>query len=326
MTVQTLAILAGVLAGGCQKASTLEQFAAAVKSAKSIRMVGTAKSQGQTRPITILRQAPNRASTVSKNLIATVNERAGIVELDIETKKYFTYPWMGKFSPIAGKVFPEKLASCLPAYGASPLSFAPAHSWKLKKSGPNDVWSIEIESPQGKRVVEIELSQDGKLTRYLADGVEFVVTTWEIDPVLKDSDFQTMIPDGTVSSELPLETMTLQVGSKLVLENFEKRTNGLKSGGWALVVFVDPEDGIYPKMKPWLSKSNPKFQTLQVSLSSGGDYGAKDSAHFWQLVSATPTMALLDKTGNIRALWQGFDETQTAKLDQEIHKAITENN
>lgn len=322
MTACAMSILAGLMVSGCQKGTSLEQFSKRVSSAKTIRTEATLKLGTQTESLTILRQLPNRAKTATSNLTAVVDEKDGWLEVDRNAKKYAMAPWGGRFFPSMGKLVSPNLTACHFAYGISPLQIAPAKSWKLAKAGENDLWTATVESQLGPQKYEIELTQDGELKRYLNPNGEFIVTKWEVNPTLNEGDFSVLVPDGYIMSSLPLEPMSLAAGAKV---DFSKmQDNGKKKLGdkWSLVLFSDPADPLSTGLRTWLSGKSFGATVLEVSLGSGGDYSVPDSKAFWDLVSATPTCALVDKEGVIRALWQGFDVAQTSRLESEISEAI----
>ncbi len=325
MTVCAMSILAGLLASGCQKGSSFEQFAKQIEGAKSIRMEAVFKEGAGTRPVTTLRKLPFKAKTISNEVIAMVNETDGWLEIDTAQKKYHPAPWSENFVPLLGKLVPSALASCYPAYGISPLRIAPAKDWKLSKNGGADVWKTEVISQLGIQKFEFELSSDGSLKRYAGPSGEFVVSNWELNPSIDDKEFTTQIPDGYVMHSLPVETMDLIYGKKIEFGSFVSNHKNKPGPGWTFVVFTDPADSISAAMKGWLTKTNMVAAKIEVSLGSGGDYSIPNASLFWKLVSATPTACLINKNGEIRAMWQGFDLAEASRLEKEIAQAIKEN-
>ncbi|MEI7575937.1 MAG: hypothetical protein WCK51_03515 [Armatimonadota bacterium] len=324
MTACAMSILAGLLASGCQKGNSLEQFAKQVSGAKSIRVEATFKMGSENRSISILRQLPNRAKTLSGDVVVVVDDKNGWLEVDNSIKKYAAVPWGGKFFPALGKLVSPNLTACLFAYGVSPLQIAPIKSWKASKSGSNDVWTTTVESQMGPQKYELELNSRGELTRFLNPNGEFLVKKWEINPSLTDSDFKVTIPDGYVMSSLPLEPMSLMAGAKVDFSKMQDNSKKKLGEKWSLVLFSDPADSLSTGLRTWLNGKSFGAPVLEVSLGSGGDFSVSDSKGFWHLVSATPTCVLVDKEGVIRALWQGFDPAQTSRLEAEITKAMKE--
>lgn len=324
MTACAMSILAGLIVSGCQKGTSLEQFSKRVSSAKTIRTEATLNLGTQTESLTILRQLPNRAKTATSNLTVVVGEKDGWLEVDRNAKKYAMAPWGGRFFPSMGKLVSPNLTACHFAYGISPLQIAPAKSWKLAKAGKNDLWTATVESQLGPQKYEIELTQDGELKRYLNPDGEFIVTKWEVNSTLSESDFSVIVPDGYIMSSLPQEPMSLVAGAKVDLSKMQD--NGKKKLGdkWSLVLFSDPADPLSNGLRTWLNGKSLGATVLEVSLGSGGDYTVPDNKVFWELVSATPTCVLVDKEGIVRALWQGFDATRTSRLEAEITEAMKE--
>ena len=324
MTVCAISILAGFLASGCQKGSSLEQFSNQVSRAKSFRVEATLKVDSESRPITILRKLPNQAKTTSKELVALVSDKSGWLEVNDETKKYASNPWMGKFLPGLGKLVTPGMTSFHFAYGITPLQIAPAKSWKLSNVNGSEVWTAIVESQMGPQKYEFEIGAQGELKRYLNPNGEFTVSKWEIDPGLEDSEFTMTVPDGFVMLNLPVEYMSLAAGQKLDFSKMKDNGKNKLGSKWSLVLFCDPADPISMGMKNWLSRAKFDAAKLEVSLGSGGDYSVSDDKAFWDMVSATPTCVLADKEGIVRALWQGFDPSQTARLEKEVNQAMKE--
>lgn len=324
MTLNAMSILAGLLVSACQKGSSLEQFSKQVEAAKSIRAEASFKVGSQSRPVSIIRKLPNAAKTTSQDLVVLVTDKDGWLEIDHAANKYATVPWGGKFFPGIGKLVAPPITSCLFAYGASPFKIAPAKEWKLTKKGGNDVWTAIVQSQLGPQTFEVELGSGNELKRYLTPDGEFLISKWELDPSIADSEFSLTVPDGFVMLSLPIEMMSMYAGQKLDLSKMKDNGKGKLGSEWSLVLFSDPEDRISTEMRKWLSKTSLRAAKVEVSLGTGGDYSATDSKLFWEMVSATPTCALVGKDGSIRALWQGFDPAQTSKLEKEISEAMKE--
>jgi hypothetical protein len=324
MTMCAMSIIAGFLTSGCQKGSSLEQFSKQISSAKSIRAEATLKLGSKTRPVSILRKLPNQAKTTSEELIALVNDQDGWLEVDGNANKYATIPWGGKFFAGIGKLVDPPVTACLLAYGVTPLQIAPAKDWKLKMAGGNEVWTTFVQTQAGPQKFEFELSTEGELKRFLGPSGEFMISKWELNPPLQDSDFTVRVPDGYVMSFLPTEPMSLFNGQVLDFSKMKKNNSKKLGDNWSLVLFSDTADPISAGMRSWLSKTQLGAAKVEVSLGAGGDYSVTDEKAFWVMVSATPTCALVNKKGVVCALWQGFDATQTARLEKEIAQAMKE--
>jgi hypothetical protein len=324
MTMCAASLIAGLLVSGCQKGSSLEQFAKQVETAESIRMESILKQTKGSRPVTVLRKLPNQAITKSNDLTSLVNEKDGWVELNLESKQYAQAQWGGKFIPALGKLVSPGITSCYIAYGISPLRIAPAKDWKLTKNGNADVWKTEVQSPDGVQKFEIELDASGSLKRYLGPSGEFSVSKWEVNSSIDDKEFTVRVPDGFVLESLPIEYMDLGIGQKIKFESFVDNNKNKPGSGWSLVLFTDPADPLSAAMKSWMDKTKFAATKLEVALGTGGDYSVKEASAFWTLISATPTCALINKEGEIQALWQGFDKNDTARLEREITTALKE--
>ena len=324
MTVCALSIVAGFMASGCQKGTTIQRFARDVENAKSIRMEAVLKEGSESRPVRVARKLPNQGITVSKNLTAVVSDLEGALEVDFDEKKYIAYPWLGKFAPFVGKLIPASIVACHPAYGVSPFKISPVGKWTVKKKGNLDVWTTQVESPMGLQTFEVELDSEAKLKRYLGPDGEFTVSKWELNGSIPDQEFKVRVPDGFVMKFLPPQYMDLAIGRKVDFSKFVDNKTAKIGPAWSLVLFSDPSDPLSAAMKGWLAKVASDAAKIEVSLGSGGDYSVPDEKAFWKLVTATPTLALINSKGEIMSLWQGFDSAESSKLEQEISKAIKE--
>lgn len=324
MTTSAMLILAGLLANGCQKGSSLEEFSKRLSRAKSIRTEATLKTGSKTLPVSILRKLPYLAKTTSNEQVVLVNDKDGWLEVDGNANKYATIPWGGKFFAGIGKLVDPPVTACLIAYGVTPLQIAPAKDWKLTKVGGNEAWTTFVQTQAGPQKYEFELTTQGELKRFLVPSGEFTITKWELNPTLQESDFTVKVPDGYVMSSLPMEPMGLYAGQVLDFSKMKKNTANKPGESWSLVLFSDPADPISARMRSWLSKTQLAAAKVEVSLGTGGDYSVTDEKAFWVKVSATPTCALVNKQGVVCALWQGFDAAQTARLEKEIAQAMKE--
>lgn len=303
---------------GCKQGSTLEKYASQVASAKTIAFKSTVTGEGKTLSLEAYREKPNRIRIKMGDFRTVVNDKDGLLELDVKSKRYIQLPWYGKFATGSGDICPRSMAFCAPAIGLEPFALAPKSAWKKQKGKSGDLWRAEIDSPDGKRVFEYEFDGSGNLARFLFNDMQYQVEKSEFNASINESDFQEEIPDGSVPIHAVPDVMEAQAEGKFD----PARVNAPAAQGWTLYVFVDPADSLYPKMQSWLSESKNGYKVEQVKLTND----PKLQTEFWKLVSATPTMLLVNKDSVIKALWQGFDAAETAKLNQEINKAIVEHN
>lgn len=192
-----------------------------------------------------------------------------------------------------------------------------------------------IDDSVSKRALDAWIAEDGTLLKYriLIESpngrieTEFLFSPNPLEDVLPDL----RPPLGYVQARIAHQPLKLAVDSKFptggawIRDGKDLSLSAELRGRRTLVLLMGSNDAS-TTLAHWLKRlALPKIEVLQVGIEadSPGIHGTGEAMARLQLC-ATPTLCLVDGSETIRAMWLGFDPSESDEMEADLRQAIAE--